>query len=169
LQSSMPSNMPDPGSRGCSHDPPMPRGIIMDWFRLLILIPALFLLLLVSRADLPPADNPAFAAGAIRKGAFSRGVDLKRIQELKVHIKNQTGAVEIHPRRIALTVLGPDGEAEGADALRERISVYVDAAQASAGISVKPARIRLPDGYVLIKADPQLFLLEISPKGAKIP
>lgn len=168
MQSSMPSNMPGPGSRGCSHDPPMPREIVMNWFRLVILIPALFLLLLVSRADLP-AGNPAFAAGALQKGALSRGVDRKRIQEMKVHIKNQTGAAKIHPRSIALTVLGPDGEAEGADALRDRISVYVDAAQASAGISVKPARIRLPDGYVLITADPQLFLLEISPKGAKTP
>ncbi|MFO7838786.1 MAG: hypothetical protein R6X08_04725 [Desulfosalsimonadaceae bacterium] len=80
-----------------------------------------------------------------------------------MHIKNKSDAAKIHPGTISITILGPDAAEVGTDdTLRKRISVYVDAAKAPEGISVKPARIRLPDGYVLIKADPELFLLDLN-------
>jgi len=106
----------------------------------------------------PPPDN-MFTEMAIDK-KISKHV----MKNIEIHASSQTVPTRIHPQTITITILGPPFEPVDPASFKKKIAAYVNVEHLTAGVYVKPARIKLPEGYVLVDARPEIFLLEIKPE-----
>ena len=93
---------------------------------------------------------------------IKNGDTQKHLTNMPIHVEKPGATVRVHPQSIAITVLGPRPEPKADEAIRQATFVYIDAAGLASGVYIRPARIILPDGYVLIDAAPELFVLEIT-------
>lgn len=92
----------------------------------------------------------------------------REVKNLNIQAKNAPENIRIHPRTINLTVLGPPSDPTEDESLRNDIFVYIDMEKLTPGIYVRPARIILPEEYIMIDATPEIFVIEIKPeKDAK--
>lgn len=92
--------------------------------------------------------------------AKSKEIRKHVVEDMELNPANEAVPVRIHPRTITITVLGPSAD----EALRNQITAYIDNTHLRAGVYVRPAKIRLPGGYVLVDARPEIFVLEIKPE-----
>jgi hypothetical protein len=88
------------------------------------------------------------------------------IKAVPIQALPRADKIRINPAAIDLTLLGPpSGETHDLTDLRGEILAYIDVESLDPGMYVKPARIRLPSGYVLIQADPEVFVVEVFSDG----
>lgn len=102
-------------------------------------------------------DTPVITDAPIKKGNTQ-----KHLKNMPIHVEKPGATVRVHPPSIAITVLGRRPQPKADEAIRKTAFVYIDAEGLAPGVYVRPARIILPDGYVLIDAAPELFVLEIT-------
>lgn len=161
----------------------MPHLLDMGLIRQFLIYSSVVLVLIVSGPDLwadgpGPLATPALSSRArepLGTEAYPDSVfhDMAENKEIRKHVvadielnaANEAVPVQIHPRTITITILGPSADGQ----LRKRITAYVDNTQLSAGVYVRPAKIRLPEGYVLVDARPEIFVLEINPEKKSNP
>ena len=134
---------------------------------LIALVHCLGLSVKAEEAAQPTAEETAPVNGKpdtslITDTPIKNGNTQKHLKNMAIHVEKPGANVRVHPPSIAITVLGPPPEPKADEALRQAAFVYIDAEGLAPGIYVRPARIILPDGYVLIDAAPELFVLEIT-------
>jgi len=86
----------------------------------------------------------------------------KHLKNLPIQIEKPGASIRVHPQSISITVLGPPPEPKEGDLLGKAAFAYIETEGLATGVYVRPARIILPNGYVLIDAVPELFVLEIT-------
>ena len=96
--------------------------------------------------------------------AIDKKISKHVMKDIEIHASSQSLPTRIHPQTITITILGPPFESVDAASFKKKIAAYVNVEHLSAGVYVKPARIKLPEGYVLVEARPEIFLLEIKPE-----
>ncbi|MDZ7833296.1 MAG: hypothetical protein U5L07_16235 [Desulfobacterales bacterium] len=105
---------------------------------------------------------PDKAAQSITDVPIENGPIKQQLMSLPIHAEKTGAAIRIHPPSIDITLLGPASEPKAPDELKNAAFAYIQANGLAAGIYVRPARIILPEGYVLIDARPELFVVEIA-------
>lgn len=108
----------------------------------------------------PVPDKPE--QSKITDVSIENGPSKQQLTNLPVHAEKTGAAIRIHPPTIDITLLGPPAEPKEADEVKNAAFAYIQTNGLAAGIYVRPARIILPDGYVLTDAKPELFVVEIT-------
>lgn len=91
----------------------------------------------------------------------------KTFKSLLIYKKNTSYQAIIQPDAIDITVIGPLIKVSG-NFSKDDIDAYVDLDKLPPGVHVKPATINLPLGVSLIKADPEIFTIQITKTPNKI-
>ena len=131
----------------------------------------LLILLLQAGGAPKAAANPSVTSGAAAATSFfedfsqNQKVRKHRFTDIPIKLRGQSAKVRLHPRTITITILGPAFDPAKKAALEKKIEAYIELASVSTGVSVKPAKIRLPRGYVLLDAKPEIFVVEIKSGG----
>ncbi len=108
---------------------------------------------------------PKAGAHLFEASSLDQGISKQRFKNLEIQIYNNSRKTLVHPRTIAITILGPPFDPGRAAALENEIAAYINVAGFSPGFYVRPAKVLLPKGYVLVDANPELFVVEI--KGGR--
>ena len=87
----------------------------------------------------------------------------QRVRDLKIQVPTNGANIRIHPQTIDIIVLGPTFDMDQDNELKKNIHAYIRLNQSKPGLYARPARIILPEGYVMIDATPQVFIVEIKP------
>lgn len=140
----------------------------MQFFGILILITGLLAGIPQSSAEETiapsnPKDQQAPSNGSIKDTTIKTEMTKQRVTDLKIQAERPGSAIRIHPETIDVTVLGPLSDPNAANDLKKNIFVYIALTESAPGIYARPARIILPEGYVLIDATPEVFLVESNP------
>ena len=147
----------------------MPHWTDIGFWRRLIGSIALILLLQAGAVQaLTARPSPASAAAAVDSffDDFSlnqkdQNVRKHRFANLPITLRGKSEKARLHPRSLSITILGPAVDPAEKAALKKKIIAYIDLARIRPGVYVKPAKIRLPPGYVLLDAKPEIFVVEV--------
>lgn len=140
--------------------------LLSPFFGLLILLAALIAATPQSSAEeaiapSKPKTRQTPSNGAITDTTIKTEMTKQRVTNLKIQAERPGAAIRIHPQTIDITVLGPLSDPGEANDLKKNIFAYIDLSQSAPGVYARPARIILPEGYVLIDATPEIFVVEI--------
>ena len=108
-----------------------------------------------------PRQTPSSAA--ITDTTIKTEMTKQRVTNLKIQAERPGAAIRIHPQTIDIIVLGPLSDPSEANDFKKSVFAYIDLNQSAPGVCARPARIVLPEGYVLIDAIPEIFVVEIKP------
>jgi YbbR domain-containing protein len=87
----------------------------------------------------------------------------KIFKNIRIYSKNTSNQAIVQPEVIDITIQGPLKQISG-NFSQDDIDAYVDLDKLSPGVHVKPATINLPIGISMIKADPEIFTVQITKK-----
>lgn len=90
----------------------------------------------------------------------------KTFKNIRIYSKNTSNRAIVQPEVIDITIQGPLKQVSG-NFSKQDIDVYVDLDKLSPGVHVKPATINLPIGISMIKADPEIFTVQITEHSIK--
>jgi len=98
----------------------------------------------------------------ITDAPIKNGAAKQEITHLPIHAEKSGTVIRVHPPAIDVTLLGPPPEPKAGNALKKAVFAYIRVKGLAPGVYVRPTRMILPDGYVLIDAAPELFVVEIT-------
>jgi hypothetical protein len=124
-----------------------------------------------SEKDLSTSQSPAPgfdffppAGGFLNELPYQPEVSRHTVEAVNIQAHHAQFETRVHPETIKLTILGSAAQPAVPEMeLRERITAYIAVDRLKPGVYVKPAKIRLPDGFALIDASPEIFVVEIAP------
>ncbi len=95
--------------------------------------------------------------------SITNGTTKRLVKDKKIQAKNAPDNIRIYPPTIDIIVLGPPFDLAQNKGLQNDISAYINTEGLTPGIYVRPARIILPEEYVMVDANPEIFVIEIQP------
>jgi YbbR domain-containing protein len=107
-------------------------------------------------------EGPSIVKAAVR---IEQKIALRTYAGLPVRGENTACRWSISPATIALTLKGPVRMLEQLEE-KQDINISVDLGQLKPGLYVRRAKIALPLGIQLVKADPELFSIKIEDPAA---
>ena len=108
-----------------------------------------------------PQPNEIQKKQTITDTTIKTEMSKQRVRDLKIQVPTNGPSICLHPQTIDLTVLGPTFDPSQNNNLKKNISAYIRVNKTKPGLYARPARIILPQGYVLVEATPQVFIVEI--------
>ena len=105
--------------------------------------------------------RPSAVDSFLENFSLTQNVRKHQFKDLPIKLHSTSVKARLHPRAVTITILGPALEPAKKAALKKKIIAYIDLTKVSPGVYVRPAKIRLPPGYVLLDAKPEIFVVEV--------